>query len=248
MSRGNLKNNIDLQECVAVRINLRTPGLRFFATPSNGSAPKETFPARAGDFLIKHQLQLVINTSFFDPCCSDRPNEGKNISGLAVAQGLLVSPWSDSHPVGIAVSKDNQPYMIDRAPKAVSDLQFAIAGNTLLTAGKPTRKPNLKKEPRTAVGFSQDGRYLIFVVIDGRSRFRSMGANLYHTSLWLLRFGAWQGCNLDGGGSSTLAISDGKGGYRLLNYPSTGRERNVGNLLGVYATPLGAVKAKEVKK
>jgi len=245
MSTGDLRNEVDLQKCVVVRIDLRTPGLRFFATPSNGPSPKETFPARAGDFLKKYKLQLVVNTSFFDPCCSDYPNEAKDLSGLAVAQGELVSPWSDTRPVGIAVSKDNRPYMIDRAPKAVNTLQFAIAGNTLLTDGKPTRKPDNKKEPRTAVGFSKDGRYLIFVVIDGRSRFSSLGANLYHTSLWLIRFGAWQGCNLDGGGSSTLAIDNGRGGYRLLNYPSGGRERYVGNLLGVYATPLGAVRAKK---
>ena len=244
MSRGDLRNDVDLQKCVAVRIDLRTRGLKFFATPSNGPGPKETFPARAGDFLKKYKLQLVVNTSFFDPCCSDRPNEGKDLSGLAVAQGELVSPWSDTRPVGIAVSKKNQPYMIDRVPKTVTSLQFAVAGNTLLTEGKPTRKSDEKKHPRTAAGFSKDGRYLIFVVIDGRSKFRSIGANLYHTALWLIRFGAWQGCNLDGGGSSTLVMDDGRDSYRLLNYPSNGRERYVGNLLGVYAAPLGGIRAK----
>ncbi len=249
MSRGDLRNDRDLQKCVAVRIDLRSPGLHFFATPSNGPSPKETFPSRVGNFLIKHKLQLVVNTSFFDPCCSDLPKEGKDLAGLAVAQGQLVSPWSDTHPVGIAVAqKGNQPYVIKSAPKTVQSLQFAIAGNTLLTEGQVTRKPNDKKEPRTAVGFSKDGRYLIFIVIDGRSRFHSLGANLYHTGLWLIRFGAWEGCNLDGGGSSSMAIDDGRGGYRLLNHPSSGRERYVGNILGVYATPLGAIRAKEVKE
>ena len=245
MSRGDLRNERDLQKCVAVRIDLQTPGLHFFATPSNGPSPKETFPDRVGDFLKKYKLQLVVNTSFFDPCCSDLPREGKDIAGLAVAQGELVSPWSDTHPVGIAVAqKGNQPYVIKSAPKSVQGLQFAIAGNTLLTNGKATRKADDKREPRTAAGFSKDGRYLIFIVIDGRSRFHSLGANLYHTGLWLIRFGAWNGCNLDGGGSSSIAIDDGRGGYRLLNHPSSGRERYVGNILGVYATPLGAIRAK----
>lgn len=190
---------------------------------------------------------MVVNTSFFDPCCFDLPKEGKDLAGLAVAQGQLVSPWSDTHPVGIAVAKKgNQPYLIKSAPKSVETLQFAIAGNTLLTDGKVTRKPDEKKEPRTAAGFSKDGRYLVFIVIDGRSRFHSMGASLYHTGLWLIRFGVWEGCNLDGGGSSSIAIDDGQGGYRLLNHPSGGRERYVGNLLGVYATPLGAIRATEV--
>lgn len=104
----------------------------------------------------------------------------------------------------------------------------------------------LKKHPRTAAGFSKDARYLIFVLIDGRRPFHSMGANLHDTALWLARFGAWDGCNLDGGGSSTLVIDNGRGGYRLLNYPSSGRERAVGNLLGIFATPLGGIKAKAV--
>lgn len=247
MSRGILSNDRDLQTCVAVRIDLNTKGLSFFATPGNGPDPKETASARAGDFLKQHHLQLVVNTSFFDPCCSSSPGEGKDLSGLAVAQGQLVSPWSDTRPVGIAVAKGNQPYLINRLPKTVDSLQFAIAGNTLLSNGRPTRKPDNKKEPRTAVGFSKDARYLIFIVIDGRSPFRSHGANLYHTALWLVRFGAWEGCNLDGGGSSTLAIDDGKGGYRLLNYPSSGRERYVGNLLGVFAPQLGAIRAKAVE-
>jgi len=248
LSRGTLRNDNDLQSCVAVRIKLRTPGLRFFASPSNGAAPKETNSARASDFLIKHQLKVVVNTSFFDPCCSDWPGENKELSGLAVAQGELVSPWSDVRPIGIAVSKDNRPYIVNREPKGVNVLQFAVAGNTLLTAGKPTRKPDDKKHPRTAAGFSRDGQYLFFVVIDGRSPFRSMGANLYHTALWLIRFGAWDGCNLDGGGSSTMVMDDGKGSYRLLNFPSSGRERFVGNLLGVYAPPLGGEKVEDKDK
>ncbi|MCF6310905.1 MAG: phosphodiester glycosidase family protein [Verrucomicrobiales bacterium] len=247
IARGMLTNDRDLQKCVAVRIDLREPGIRFFATPGNGAAAKETDSATAGGFLKKHQLQVVVNTSFFDPCCFGPAGEAKDLSGLAVAQGELVSPWSDTRPVGIAVSKNNRPFFVNRPPPKVGSLQFAVTGNTLLNEGKPTRKPNQKKEPRTAAGFSKDGRYLIFVVIDGRSLFRSKGANLYHTALWLIRFGAWQGCNLDGGGSSTLVMDNGKGGYRLLNYPSGGRERFVGNLLGVYATPLGAIKAKPIK-
>ena len=39
-------------------------------------------------------------------------------------------------------------------------------------------------------------------------------------------------------------MDDGREGYRLLNHPSSGRERYVGNILGVYATPLGAIRAK----
>ncbi len=248
IARGIFGTGNSMQKCVATRIDLKHPGIKFLATASNGAAAKETFSERASDFLKKHQAQLVVNTSFFDPCCSSISNESKDVSGLAVAQGQLVSPWSDSRPVGIAVAKNNQPYVINRPPKKVDSLQFAFAGNTLIKAGKPTREPDDKKQPRTAAGFSKDGQYLIFVLIDGRRPFHSMGANLHDTAVWLARFGAWDGCNLDGGGSSTLVMDNGRGGYRLLNYPSSGRERPVGNLLGIFATSLGGIKAKVIEK
>jgi hypothetical protein len=49
---------------------------------------------------------------------------------------------------------------------------------------------------------------------------------------------------LDGGGSTALVISDGQDGFRLLNRPIhnrlPGRERPVGNHLGVFAERLRA--------
>ena len=48
--------------------------------------------------------------------------------------------------------------------------------------------------------------------------------------------------NLDGGGSTSIAIDDGRGGVRLLNSPIhtriPWRERPVANHLGVFAEPL----------
>ena len=56
------------------------------------------------------------------------------------------------------------------------------------------------------------------------------------------KFGAYWGLNLDGGGSTSLVISDGKGGHRLLNRPIhagiPGAERVNANHLGLFAKPL----------
>ena len=60
-----------------------------------------------------------------------------------------------------------------------------------------------------------------------------------YSDAWARWLGAYQALNLDGGGSTTLVSSDGKGGARLLNRPIhagiPGRERIVANHLGVYA-------------
>jgi exopolysaccharide biosynthesis protein len=60
--------------------------------------------------------------------------------------------------------------------------------------------------PRTAVGVSANGRYVYLITIDGRQPGFSDGATLFETAEWLRRFGAYQGLNLDGGGSTTMRI------------------------------------------
>jgi hypothetical protein len=102
-----------------------------------------------------------------------------------------------------------------------------------------------ERHPRTAVGVSRDGRYIYLVTLDGRQPGISAGATTGELGVWMLRLGAWQAINLDGGGSTTLALADGRGGARILNVtvgdsktPHT--ERRVGNNLGIFALPLSA--------
>jgi len=71
------------------------------------------------------------------------------------------------------------------------------------------------------------------MVIDGRRPGWSDGATLYETWQWLLRLGAWTGLNLDGGGSTALAIME-SGAAVLLNKPSGSVQRVNGNHLGVF--------------
>ncbi len=97
------------------------------------------------------------------------------------------------------------------------------------------------RHPRTAAGVSEDGRHLFLLVIDGRQA-ASMGTTTRETADWLRHIGAYSGLNLDGGGSTALAVTDGEGGALLVNRPIhlgiRGTERPVGNHLGVFAKPL----------
>ena len=83
------------------------------------------------------------------------------------------------------------------------------------------------RHPRTAAGYSKDGR-LLLLIVDGRSQ-RSRGATLSELAEMLLAFGAQEAINLDGGGSTTLVVRE-----KIVNEPSdiTG-ERPVASILAL---------------
>ncbi len=77
------------------------------------------------------------------------------------------------------------------------------------------------RHPRTIIGNFANGD-IFFWVIDGRQPGWSRGATLEDVQIKLLRLGAIDAYNLDGGGSSTMVF---KG--KVINRPSDGRERAV---------------------
>ncbi|EFG64335.1 peptidase C14, caspase catalytic subunit p20 [Streptomyces sp. SPB074] len=109
----------------------------------------------------------------------------------------------------------------------------AIGANEyLVTDGRPvdhTGEGNDAAAPRTAVGFSRDGRTLHVVTVDGRQA-DSGGVTLTELGLMLKKEGAYNAVNLDGGGSSTLlARTPGTDTLQVGNQPSDGTERPVPN-------------------
>jgi hypothetical protein len=109
-----------------------------------------------------------------------------------------------------------------------------VGGNgwRLLIDGQiPTYPPDsyyTTREPRSAVGVSQDGNTMIFMVVQGR-RSDSNGMTFPETAEHLRSLGAHQGLMLDGGGSSALVI----GGSRVSALPSGASERVVANHLAI---------------
>jgi exopolysaccharide biosynthesis protein len=77
------------------------------------------------------------------------------------------------------------------------------------------------RAPRTVIANYKDNQ-LLLIVADGRNENGSSGATLEEMQILLSRYGAVDGYNLDGGGSSTL-VFDG----RVVNHPSDGRPRPV---------------------
>lgn len=119
------------------------------------------------------------------------------------------------------------------------NIKFAIGGgHIVLKDGIPTNSnPGLNvngDQPRTGVGITQDGKELIIATIDGRhANFKGVGLEVFGAIFKDL--GAYNAINLDGGGSTTMAIKPIGEQVKLANIPSDGAERRVPNGVGVYS-------------
>lgn len=83
------------------------------------------------------------------------------------------------------------------------------------------------RAPRTAIGVRKN-QDVILVVVDGRSN-SSCGMTLQELAAFMVRLGAKEALNFDGGGSSEMVL---KG--NIVNKPSDGKERLVSMGLGVF--------------
>ena len=80
--------------------------------------------------------------------------------------------------------------------------------------------------PRTAIGIKSDGT-VVYLVMDGRTTV-SKGSTLRELAEDMISMGCTTVVNMDGGGSSTLALRmPGKDGFTIVNEPSDGSLRSV---------------------
>lgn len=95
--------------------------------------------------------------------------------------------------------------------------------------------------PRTAIGLNRNGRWLTLMVVDGRQPGYSEGVTFPELAELLISYGVHTGANMDGGGSSAMVIRGADSKARVLNSPiemnTPGKERPVGNHLGVFIKP-----------
>jgi hypothetical protein len=105
-----------------------------------------------------------------------------------------------------------------------------------VTAGERTAFIT-RRHPRTAVGYRQGGGRLLLVVVDGRQAPYSDGMALDELAALLVRLGADEALNLDGGGSTAMVVEG-----AVVNRPSdAGGERAVANALVLLPAACGGV-------
>jgi hypothetical protein len=225
-----------------IRIDLQEPGIEFLTTPSNGDRPLDTDSMTTSEFLVKQGCQLAINASPFTPFDRLSSEEGlpKDVQGVSVSRGDVYSgPEKDFG--AILISKDNRAW-VSKPPMELDRAYNGVGGfSMVLEKGKIAASQDTL-HPRTAAGVSADGRYVFWMVVDGRQLGFSEGVSIVETAELIRFLGACDAVNLDGGGSTAMVISDGQGGARVLNRPIhlgiPCLERPVANHLGVFAKPL----------
>ena len=120
----------------------------------------------------------------------------------------------------------------------LNSIQTAVGGaGRILVNGEKANDGTIitGRQPRTALGISQDGNKLILMVVDGRGT--SIGATHDEMVALMKEYGAYNAMHLDGGGSSTMvAETADEDELSVKNTVSEGTPRKIMTALGVFNT------------
>lgn len=125
------------------------------------------------------------------------------------------------------------------------DIETAVGGGgMILVDGKiPSEYSHTiaGTHPRTAVGLDQKGTRLTMVVVDGR-RTGAAGMTMVQLGYLMAELGCYNAMNLDGGGSSLMALKADDGSHIVANSPSDNYKRPVTNSIGILADAVAPAK------
>jgi hypothetical protein len=222
-------------------VDTKAQGLRMLVTPPDNSDGPPLNARTTSQFLDEFDVQIAINGDGFYPWWSrgpldyyPQPGDPVTPNGYAASNGKIYSEGESTDPVLYISRRGDASF---RKPGRVFN---AITGDRYLVLGgeKVDDLDNTERDPRTAIGFNKNGRWLYLVVVDGRQPFYSAGATFDELADILIAHGAYFGMSLDGGGSSTMVIESADGKPVILNSPIDqyvpGRERPVANHIGIF--------------
>jgi hypothetical protein len=218
-----------------VRIDLTAPGIELYVTSLDPSAVKEGWQyrlRRIGDVLEKESLSVVINACLFtsDSGLIRMPGDLARGVETVVANHVVSHLWEHTYLLWF----DDQlgPHLKPSKPPTAEELALALWGvggqGVGLWEGKVGSGSSRTPDARTAVAIDAN-RKLLFMAAAEHISPRLL---LEHLS----KLGAKAGMLLDGGSSTSMAISEGAQGVRpgvLL-----GGWRPVATQLGVRARQL----------
>ncbi|VEP17580.1 conserved hypothetical protein [Hyella patelloides LEGE 07179] len=230
-----------------VEIDLTTPGIKPFITPPKSISTISNNPAlTTSEFIKKFNLQLAVNGSFFYRFHERTPwnyypksGEPTNVLGQSISNNLKYGKPESRWDI-LCFTKPNIA-QISNQKKCPGGTVWGIAGgDTLVIDGKSKINYDTPSYARTAVATNKKGDKLWLIVVDGKQPFYSEGATLKELAEIAINLGADRALNLDGGGSTTLAIANGNS-TKVLNAPIHNKipmnERPLANHLGFYGMP-----------
>ncbi|WP_432487184.1 phosphodiester glycosidase family protein [Kineococcus sp. SYSU DK018] len=156
----------------------------------------------------------------------------EELRGFAATAGhvRLVNRYRDERGCVLPVTPHTQ--VVNGGPQLVRDGEAAVtaARDGMVRADDPGFFHGWvhQRNPRTFAGVDGQGR-LVLVTADGRQT-GSVGLSIAEAADLALRLGLRDAVNLDGGGSTTAVVRG-----QVVNSPSGGRERAVGDALVVRA-------------
>ena len=246
-----------LQVAHAIRVDLTDPDVHLFATPRIDDyqvGSHETAGLTVENFLITYKPQVAFNANSFDPSSYYLPQgTAMEAYGLLVSDGTVVSPQESASRASSIVFDANKVARIIHTnwpAVSTSGIYTAVSGEyPILIAGvnvgyrySGSSAFIHERNPRSAYALSQDRKTLYLLAIDGRQPGYSEGALDWETAAWLIKMGAYDGINMDGGGSTSLVMVDSVGDPIKLNHSNamadSGNERTVGAHFGIYAPPV----------
>jgi len=177
--------------------------------------------------------------------CEAVVRDGKAVSAAPTvktapaAAGTLVLVGREEGAAQLCRLKAGDSVTVTYAPAPA--LRFAVGGGAVLVrAGQVPALDDRQFKPRSAIGFTADGRRMWLVTVDGRSE-ESGGLTLLQLARLMKELGAADALELDGGGSAQM-VARRSGQVDVINVPSDGVERPVPNAVGLFV-PVGSGKA-----
>ena len=226
-------------------VDLKNPKLHLRVAPGgpdpDGPGKWETTLMTPTKIAAREKFDLVVNGDFF---IAQGVNDGEGTNaafradqwalteGVAMTDGKTWSTSTNARPC-LVVHK-NRAVTFESITRPPDDAWEVIGGNVILVRdGKMIPHKTKVRHPRTVVGLDAGGNKLTILLVDGRKPGIAVGMSYDELADEMLRLGCTEALNLDGGGSSVLAVRDGAGELKILNEPTDGRERAVADVLGI---------------
>lgn len=211
----------------------------FVFTPEYGkTTPKVSESSPDLTFAVTKNRQIV---NIFDGKTAEIPTDGL----VLMARGEAANFIKNNFTIGDAIDLD-----LNITPD-ISNIKMALGGGAILVENgtiPPKFSHNIAgTNPRTAVGFTADKKTMILAVVDGRQTI-SRGMTLREMAELMIKLGAFNALNLDGGGSTTMVVRPlAEKQPKVINSLSGGVQRLIANGIGIFSkAPTGNVSGFKV--
>jgi hypothetical protein len=147
-----------------------------------------------------------------------REGQFVDVIGLAVSDGNNRS-HTEENSVAVWMDAQGMVHIGNESADALA-VEGTAGFKQILTDGVIGSGLDERLAPRTSIGLSKDAKTMWIVVVDGRQEKYSEGVNCTELATTMRDLGCWNAVNMDGGGSSIMALRDKDGKLAVTNSPS----------------------------